>query len=38
MSREEGGVLPSCDLFDSDGDDDVDMEDYGEFLRTFTGP
>ncbi len=38
LSGEGGGVLPGCELFNSDGDDDVDVEDYGEFLRTFTGP
>lgn len=37
-SDDGGGVLLGCETFNVDGDDDVDVEDYGYFLRTFTGP
>jgi hypothetical protein len=33
-----GGVFPGCDTFDEDADDDVDVEDYARFVRTFIGP
>ncbi len=32
-----GAVLPGCDIFDYEPDDDVDLDDYSEFLLTFNG-
>jgi hypothetical protein len=33
-----GGVFPGCEVFNFDGDDDVDLADFGQFLGTLTGP
>ncbi len=33
-----GGVLPTCTGFNYDGDDDIDLHDYGAFRRGLTGP
>ncbi len=38
ITGDGGGVPPGCDVFESDGDGDVDLKDYGRFLLTFTGP
>lgn len=34
-----GGVMPNpdCDAFDSDGDGDVDLRDFADFMISFTG-
>ncbi len=38
VAGEGGGVLPDCHVFDFDGDADVDLVDYDQFVRTFSGP
>ena len=37
-SGPEESVDPSCEVFDSDGDADVDLRDFAEFQLLFTGP
>ncbi len=37
-SGEGGGVFLECEVFNVDGDEDVDLVDYVQLLRTFTGP
>lgn len=38
VSGPDGGLAdPSCACFDLDADDDVDLEDAGEFQRMFSG-
>ena len=38
VTGDGGGVPFGCEFFDLDGDIDVDLEDYGRFLRMFSGP
>ncbi|MEE9295984.1 MAG: hypothetical protein V3W34_13610 [Phycisphaerae bacterium] len=38
VSGPDGGLLsPECACFDLDGEDDVDLEDFGAFQRWFSG-
>ena len=37
-SGEGGGVFSECEVFNVDSDEDVDLVDYAQLLRTFTGP
>jgi len=37
-SGPDGGVPPSCTCFDLDDDGDIDLNDFGLFMRQFTGP
>jgi hypothetical protein len=36
MSGEGGGLDPACGLFDSDGDEDVDLRDFRAFQLAFS--
>lgn len=38
MTGPDGGLLPDCELFDLDGDGDVDARDGWLFQAAFTGP